>query len=381
MNCNPPTSTSGYDLVQSIKTVAKQFGSVKLFKAYLEVPANANSSTSSRSSKLRSELQVSGVSLTDCPHNNRKDAADKMMLVDMLAHAIDHSPPTTTFMIISGDRDFAYALSILTLRLYQVVLVTLPNAHISLTKQATVCFDWFSDVINVIRPRDVTISLNSPFTTSPSKRKRPPPKNDHTGTGLQLCSIRFRNEEGSPSAQDVFFQVVDTPPEGIYPPAHGYLVETPALDEDHDDFGTSSDSLDDAGSYDSALYDTSSEFGYESDREEPEVLTYMSDLEEDNEQQSGIKDAASYERKGDACLNDNYVSEPFQPLVKQLKWYHDRGYDRVLRSELGFDLTTSRCDYQAAGVTKFKRYVVLAERMGYVELGGVGGDAWVRLRL
>lgn len=48
-----------------------------MFKAYLELPEN---SSSQRTLQLRSELQASGVSLTDCPHNGRKDVADKMML-------------------------------------------------------------------------------------------------------------------------------------------------------------------------------------------------------------------------------------------------------------------------------------------------------------
>lgn len=48
-----------------------------LFKAYLEVSEQV---LSPRSMSLRSELQASGVSLTDCPHNGRKDVADKMIL-------------------------------------------------------------------------------------------------------------------------------------------------------------------------------------------------------------------------------------------------------------------------------------------------------------
>lgn len=53
--------------------MAQAFGSVKLFKAYLEVSQQISSS-------LRTELQASGVSLTDCPHNGRKDVADKMLI-------------------------------------------------------------------------------------------------------------------------------------------------------------------------------------------------------------------------------------------------------------------------------------------------------------
>ena len=76
-NCPAPTNTSGYSIVNNIRSIAQTFGSVKLFKAYLEVTEQA---PMSRAPLLRSELQSSGVSLTDCPHNGRKDVADKMIL-------------------------------------------------------------------------------------------------------------------------------------------------------------------------------------------------------------------------------------------------------------------------------------------------------------
>jgi len=65
----------------------------------------------------------------------------------MLAYAIDNPAPCT-IVLITGDRDFSYALSILKLRRHRVVLITLPNAHPSLTFQACICFDWFNDVVN-----------------------------------------------------------------------------------------------------------------------------------------------------------------------------------------------------------------------------------------
>jgi hypothetical protein len=64
----------------------------------------------------------------------------------MLAYAIDNPAPST-IVLISGDRDFAYALSILRLRRYQVVLITLPTAHPSLTSQASIRFDWLNDIL------------------------------------------------------------------------------------------------------------------------------------------------------------------------------------------------------------------------------------------
>ena len=60
---------------------------------------------------------------------------------------MDNSAPST-IILISGDRDFAYALSVLRLRRYRVILVTLPNAHATLTAQASVCFDWVSEILD-----------------------------------------------------------------------------------------------------------------------------------------------------------------------------------------------------------------------------------------
>jgi len=84
----------------------------------------------------------------------------------MLAFAIDNPAPCT-IVLITGDRDFSYALSILKLRQYRVVLVTLPNAHPSLRFQAPICFDWFNDVVN-----------QSGAPTSPEvRRSRQPERN------------------------------------------------------------------------------------------------------------------------------------------------------------------------------------------------------------
>ena len=63
--------------MDNIRSVAQNFGSIKLFKAYLDVSEHV---PLSRPLLLFSELQSSGVSLTDCPRNGRKDVADKMII-------------------------------------------------------------------------------------------------------------------------------------------------------------------------------------------------------------------------------------------------------------------------------------------------------------
>ena len=76
-NCNPPSNSCGlgYDIVNNISRMARLFGSVTTFRAYLDIATQ-----SSKSAVFRSELQSSGVSMIDCPHNGKKDVVDKMIL-------------------------------------------------------------------------------------------------------------------------------------------------------------------------------------------------------------------------------------------------------------------------------------------------------------
>lgn len=60
---------------------------------------------------------------------------------------MDHPAPYT-IIIISGDRGFAYAVSLLRLRRYRVVVITPPDTHISLKSRAAVCIDWDIDIMD-----------------------------------------------------------------------------------------------------------------------------------------------------------------------------------------------------------------------------------------
>ncbi|TFK26435.1 DUF537-domain-containing protein [Coprinopsis marcescibilis] len=141
-NCPVPSGSSGYQVVKNIRNSVQSLGSIKLFKAYLAISEQFQP----RSLSVWSELQSSGVSLTDTPHNGRKEVADKMIIVDMLLYAMDNTPPAT-FVLITGDRDFAYAISVLRLRQYDVVVLSPTHCHSSLTLQATACLDWTRDVL------------------------------------------------------------------------------------------------------------------------------------------------------------------------------------------------------------------------------------------
>ncbi|KAI0670615.1 NYN domain-containing protein [Trametes maxima] len=166
-NCALPATEPFYTIVNKIRRLAHQHGSVKTFKAYLQYPEQ----TSLKSMGLRSELQSCGVSLIDCPHNGRKDAADKMMMVDMMAHAIDNPAPAT-IILISGDRDFVYAVSILCLRQYKVILLAPKSASGGLKAQADLVYNWPDDFLPALPAVARPMAPILPPQTAPT----PPPQ-------------------------------------------------------------------------------------------------------------------------------------------------------------------------------------------------------------
>lgn len=85
----------------------------------------------------------------------------------MLTYALD-TPAPATIVLITGDRDFVYAVSVLRLRLYRVVLVAPQQAHNSLKSQATAVLDWSTDVLGKEKPT----GLPTPGESSRSAHKR-----------------------------------------------------------------------------------------------------------------------------------------------------------------------------------------------------------------
>jgi len=75
-----------------------------------------------RAIALQAQLQASGVSMIHCPHFSMKEVVDRALTVDMLVFAFDSFAPATV-VIITGDRDFTYAISTLRMRGHRVVLI------------------------------------------------------------------------------------------------------------------------------------------------------------------------------------------------------------------------------------------------------------------
>lgn len=64
----------------------------------------------------------------------------------MLTYAID-TPAPATIILISGDRDFVYAVSVLRFRRYHVAVIAPGSAHATLKSRASEALDWDHDVL------------------------------------------------------------------------------------------------------------------------------------------------------------------------------------------------------------------------------------------
>ena len=112
-----------------------------------------------------------------------------------MAFIKDNSPPAT-IILISGDRDFAYLLSTVRWRKYNVVLISNSfMTHESLTVQASVVYDWKSDIL----------------------KTRPPPKPPMPGSQnlSSIASLTTPQDSGNSPESDV--HAVDPPNERVAP--------------------------------------------------------------------------------------------------------------------------------------------------------------------
>ncbi|KAI9067039.1 hypothetical protein FKP32DRAFT_1564491 [Trametes sanguinea] len=168
-SCELPSTEPTYAVVAKIRRIAHQYGSIKAFKAYVQHPAQPTV----RSMSVHSELQCCGITLVDCLHGGLMNVADKLILaVDMMAYAVD-TPAPATIVLISGDRGFAYAVSILSLRQYKTVLVAPSTADVGLKGQADVVYTWPSDFLSISLS---TSCMATPSSSATAASREEPPR-------------------------------------------------------------------------------------------------------------------------------------------------------------------------------------------------------------
>ncbi|KFK23678.1 hypothetical protein AALP_AAs71350U000100, partial [Arabis alpina] len=135
-NCEVPRGWDAHAIAQNI-------GSALLKKKYSgPVSICACGDTNLIPEGVKQALSSTGVGLNHVP-SGVKDASDKKILVDMLLWAKDNAAPAN-LMLISGDRDFSYALHQLRMRRYNILLAQPPQASVPLVAAAKDVWLWTS---------------------------------------------------------------------------------------------------------------------------------------------------------------------------------------------------------------------------------------------
>ena len=118
--------------------------------------------------------------------------------VDIMAFIKDNPAPATV-ILISGDRDFAYLLSTIRWRKYNVVLISNSfMTHESLTAQASLVYDWQSDILKT-RPPSKLPSLRSRREASSSVAFPATQGSDYSG--FEAYPVGLLNEHANPAIQ------------------------------------------------------------------------------------------------------------------------------------------------------------------------------------
>jgi NYN domain len=143
-NLPVPSSCSGRYVASRLKSVLTDHGDLVEFRGYASIGLN------NIPEEKRSDLQLSGCHLVDCPHNGRKEVADKMIIVDAMDFVNDR-PNGAVLCFITGDTDYAYLLSKLQRRPNcRTIVISKGTAESMLHVSCTVKLRWETDVLQLV---------------------------------------------------------------------------------------------------------------------------------------------------------------------------------------------------------------------------------------
>ena len=138
-----PNEVSGTRVATRLKEILAQHGQLKQFRGYASIGLNHIPESK------RSELQLSGCHLVDCPHAGRKEVADKMIIVDALEFAFSN-PRGATLCFITSDLDYAYLLAKLQQRPQWTTIVISKGTMQSLLQvNCDMKMRWETDVLRM----------------------------------------------------------------------------------------------------------------------------------------------------------------------------------------------------------------------------------------
>lgn len=133
-NCHVPKGSEHHAIAQNISSALVRMNycgpvSISAYGDTTRIPAS-----------VQHALSSTGISLNHVPAG-RKEASDKKIIVDMLFWAVDNPAPAN-YLLISGDRDFSYALHQLRMRRYNILLAQPEKASVPLVAAAKSVWLW-----------------------------------------------------------------------------------------------------------------------------------------------------------------------------------------------------------------------------------------------
>jgi len=138
-----PTTSSGRDVSSRLKSMLKPYGNLVQFRGYASIGLNHIPQ------QKRSDLQLSGCLLVDCPHVGRKEVADKMIIVDAMNFAMQN-PEGATLCFITGDIDFSYLLAVLQrYKQYRTIVISKGTLQSMLDINCDMKMRWETDVLQL----------------------------------------------------------------------------------------------------------------------------------------------------------------------------------------------------------------------------------------
>jgi hypothetical protein len=138
-NMSIPEWATGRDITTRLKTILAPYGNLVQFRAYARIDSTQIPQ------KKRSELQLSGCDLVDCPHSGRKEMADKMIIVDAMEFAYTN-PDIATLCFITKDVDHAYLLSKLQKPQWRTIVISKGTMASMLHVNCNIRMRWDTDI-------------------------------------------------------------------------------------------------------------------------------------------------------------------------------------------------------------------------------------------
>jgi hypothetical protein len=149
-----PFAKSGRDVTSRLKSILAPHGDLVQFRGYASIGLGLIPQ------QKRSDLQLSGCHLVDCPHNGRKEVADKMIIVDAMQFAFLH-PKGATLCFITGDVDYAYLLAVLQRPQWRTIVISKGTMQSMLHVNCDMKMRWETDILQLRYNQDSAVPLDN----------------------------------------------------------------------------------------------------------------------------------------------------------------------------------------------------------------------------